>query len=747
MNQIIPCVSDWKFSRDGVDWQNVSLPHSVFVEPETIVKPQVGRAIYQYRFSAPEEWKRKIVSFEIGAAMQRAEVYVNGEYHFTHFGGYQKFFIPLTDDLKDENLIEIHLDNADSRDMPPGKIISTMDFCYHSGLYRDAKLHVWEPVHITDPLAVSIPAGGGVFLRTEQLNPDGSAEISASCHVIHEMPATRRFEILQLAKEPNQVSVKLQITAPDGTCVFETESDSVEIRPNTDHTFRFKAKIANAALWTPEAPARYTAAFLVTHDGKTVHSMQEKIGIRTIEFTKDGFYLNGVRTFLNGTNRHMEYPFIGNAVPENGQWRDAMLIKKSGYNFVRLSHYNQDPAFHEACDSLGLLVMAAIPGWQAYHSNSAFIENSFRDCRELIRCLRNRPSIILWELSLNEAYPPAWVNTEFCRITHEEYPGSQCYSAGDTWGFSEMWDVLFPCGHQRSTEKPVLLREYGDWCFGGGNSTSRRTRGDSMKERLIQCWNFMWTYNRLQAVPCMVGAADWCFFDYNRGCSSNIETSGSMDVYRQPKIKFFFYQSQGEEPMLYPVHDEKDKLIVFTNCDEIEVEQSGKLIVPRRKPDDGPDTPYNLSLESSPDWETALPDCGDTSGGNPFDGGNCKQLTHPPFTCFGVPAPEAGSPLVIRGYKDGKQMFEQTLQKPEEVVEVETLVREDGVPVTAGDLVFVDAILKDRNGTPVPENVPVRLNVSGGAEIIGGMPETVAGIASWLVRVTDPDFQAVAERI
>ena len=57
MNQIIPCVSDWKFSRDGVDWQNVSLPHSVFVEPETIVKPQVGKAIYQYRFSAPEEWK------------------------------------------------------------------------------------------------------------------------------------------------------------------------------------------------------------------------------------------------------------------------------------------------------------------------------------------------------------------------------------------------------------------------------------------------------------------------------------------------------------------------------------------------------------------------------------------------------------------------------------------------------------------------------------------------------------------
>ena len=77
--------------------------------------------------------------------------------------------------------------------------------------------------------------------------------------------------------------------------------------------------------------------------------------------------------------------------------------------------------------------------------------------------------------------------------------------------------------------------------------------------------------------------------------------------------------------MLYPVHDEKDKLIVFTNCDEIEVEQSGRIIVPRRKPDDGPDTPYSTVTNTSPDWETALPHGTDTSGGNPFDGGNCKQ--------------------------------------------------------------------------------------------------------------------------
>ena len=168
-------------------------------------------------FTAPEDWTEKIVSFEIGAAMQKAEIRVNGVYHFTHFGGYQKFFIPLSDDLKYGELNELHitLNNAPSRDMPPGKGVMDLDFCYHSGLYRSAAIRLWDPVHITDPLAVSIPAGGGVFLRTEKL-VGTMATLTASCHVVHEIAASQRFGLCSDHEQPNQVQVRLEIWDPAG---------------------------------------------------------------------------------------------------------------------------------------------------------------------------------------------------------------------------------------------------------------------------------------------------------------------------------------------------------------------------------------------------------------------------------------------------------------------------------------------------------------------------------------------------
>lgn len=743
----------WLFSRDGGSWQEVTLPHTVFIEPENIDYPQTGTAMYRYSFMAPEEWKEKIIYFEIGAAMQTTQVYLNGTYQFTHEGGYQKFFIPLSDELTygTVNTLELRLDNSPSRNMPPGKPVDSLDFCYHSGLYRSAGLRIWEPVHITDPLAVAIKAGGGVFIRTEKLNTDGSADLSVTCHVVNEFPAARRFQLRSGAKRENMVAVKMQVTGPDGAVVFESVSDAVEIRPNCDHTFNFgNVQIPAAALWTPDTPSLYQAHFTVLHDGCETDRVAERFGIRTISFSVDGFCLNGVKTFLNGTNRHMEYPFVGNALPANAQRRDAILIKNDGYNFVRLSHYNQDPAFLDACDELGLMMMPAIPGWQAYHGNSTFINAAYRDCRELIRSLRNRPSVVAWEVSLNEAYPPSWINEEFHRIVHEEYPGEGSYSAGDTWGFYEGWDILFPCGHMRSTDKPQILREYGDWTFGGNESTSRRSRGAGKQELLIQTWNFLWSMNRMVAVPGMVGGADWCFFDYNRGCAPDIERSGSMDIYRLPKPKFYFYQSQGDgDAMVYAIHDNVGKLVVFSNCDEVEVCRNGSVIA-RRTPDDGPDTPYGKN--GSPNWETALPDGFDTSGGEFFNGGNGKNLKHPPFTFTGIAPLEQNDLLTVTAYRNGAKAAETVLRKPDgTAVSAEIRVRTEGVEPVSGDLLFVDAIVKDQNGVTIDlpgkdGQFPVKLTASG-AEIIGGMEQSEAGIASWLVRITETDYSFSAELI
>lgn len=707
----------------------VSLPHQPFMEQASIVRQTLGKAIYRIKFPAPCEWKDKIVHLEIGAAMQKTAVYVNDRYLFTHFGGYQRFLVPLTDEIEFgiENTIRLETDNHPSDDMPPGKPLNTLDFCYYGGLYRNARLTVCERMHISDELEVSIPAGGGVFARTDSID-GGTAHLNATCHVLNDVPQSERWEFLGKSAGHGEVAVVMSLFSPDGLLLASKKSTVREIKPNCGETFAFALSIPDAPLWSPDHPQRCKIKFALFCDGRQIDEREILFGIRTIAFSGKDFFINGKKLFLLGTNRHMEYPFVGNSVPARAQERDAVLIKKGGNNFVRLCHYNQSPAFVDKCDELGILVMAPIPGWQYYKTNSAFICNLFRDCRELVRTLRNHPSVILWEVSLNEAYPPSWINDEMHRIAHEEYPSSQCYTAGDTVGNYEGWDVLFFHDNLSNRDKPVILREYGDWSFGGAQSTSRRGRKDGMKALVGQCWNFHWSLNRALSLGVFAGVNDWCFADYNRGCEPRIEESGSVDIFRVPKPKYFLYQSQNSEsPVLAPFRD-GEKVVVFSNCDEIAVFDDGREIA-RQLPDSGPDTPYNPDGENSPGWETAQLWAADTSGGNPYDGGNSSSLPHPPFTFKSLPAKN----LQFAGFTGGIETIRADLAIPGEFTHVETAIRDEGIPPEEGDLLFAMARLADENGATVPLSRPVAF-VAEDCEIVGAEKSTTMGIASALVK-------------
>ena len=88
---------------------------------------------------------------------------------------------------------------------------------------------------------------------------------------------------------------------------------------------------------------------------------------------------------------------------------------------MRLSQYPQSPAFLEACDEMGVLVLDAILGWQ-YFGDSLFIEHALHSARELIRRDRNHPSLLAWELSINETPMPSTFTKAVNQIAREEFP-------------------------------------------------------------------------------------------------------------------------------------------------------------------------------------------------------------------------------------------------------------------------------------------------------------------------------------
>ena len=711
-------------------WEQVNLPHTPFVEPLVVLHQWQGICYYRKQLNISRKEIDKQLWLEFEGAMHLADVWVNGQHLTQHSGGYTPFVADVTGMLHADraNEILVRLDNRNNPLIPPGKPLETLDFCYYGGLYRDVNLIVKQPVHITHPIMADEVAGGGVFVTYPRVS-EQEAEVKVKTQVSNKTGIQKHLTIRHTLYEWSKKK------GGCGKKVASVESPLVLAAGTTlHHTQQFA--VNNPKLWYPDSPALYVLRTEVM-DGREVTDCENtRIGIRRIEMTREkGFVINGKPLILEGSNRHQEYPYVGNAISDQAQYRDMYQIRNNGFNTVRLGHYPQDPSVLEACDELGLLVIEPIPGWQFFNKAQGFINHTYKDIRDLIRRDRNHPSIIMWETTLNESWPPKNWKNKAVQTAHEEFPGDQCYTSGDTYGY-DGFDVCYNDweeGYNRpnTTRKPGFIREYYDYEFGGHYSTTRVTRGDGDHAMTQNAWNAQWSHNRYRAYyPWTIGGAVWSMYDYNRGCCDNICYSGLADVFRLPKFGLLYFRTQVKKgsftpagPMAYEVfinshwlEDSSDTLQVYGNVDEVQLLLNGRVVA-RQRPDNKPSTAKYVSRP---------------------DGGNAVNIDFPPFTFFNVKW-EQGELKAI-GYKDGKAVAEHVVRTPDAVEAMDITYFESGVPASCCDLLIVYVNLKDLHGTDCfgENNREVRLEVLQGGEVRG--PATIkaeAGVASFLVATAD----------
>lgn len=711
------------------NWEKINLPHTPFVEPLVVLHQWQGICYYRKILNVSKKEIDKQLWLEFEGAMHLADVWVNGQHLIQHSGGYTPFVVDVTGMLHADrgNEILVRLDNRNNPLIPPGKPLETLDFCYYGGLYRDVNLIVKHPVHITHPIMANEVAGGGIFVTYPYVSKQ-EAEIKVKTQVSNKVGTQRHLTIRHTLYEWSKKKGR-------GKKVALVESPLVLAAGTTQHhTQQFT--VNNPKLWYPDSPAIYVLRTEVMDGRKVTDCEDTRIGIRRIEMTREkGFVINNKPLKLEGSNRHQEYPYVGNAISDQAQYRDMYQIRDNGFNTVRLGHYPQDPSVLEACDELGLLVIEPIPGWQFFNKAQGFVDHTYKDIRDLIRRDRNHPSVIMWETTLNESWPPKSWKDQAVRIAHEEFPGDQCYTSGDTYGY-DGFDVCYNDwreGYNRpnTTSKPGFIREYYDYEFGGHYSTTRVTRGDGDYALMQNAWNAQWSHNRYRAYyPWTIGGAVWSMYDYNRGCCDNICYSGLADLFRLPKFGLLYFRTQMKEgtftpagPMTYEVfinshwlEGSSDTLQVYGNVDEVKLQLNGRVIA-RQYPDDKPSTSEYVSRP---------------------DGGNAENIDFPPFTFFNVNW-ERGELKAI-GYKDGKAVAEHVVRTPGAVEAMDITYFESGVSASCRDLLIVYVNLKDLQGTGCfgENNREVKLEVLQGGELRG--PATIkaeAGVASFLVATTD----------
>ncbi len=723
---------DWEFKREEKttsNWEKITIPHTAKIEPLVVNNQFQGTCWYQKKFKVPNSKNKKVFLYFEGV-MQEADVWINNKKVTNHKGGYLPFTVDVTPFLKSKNnTIKVKVNNEDNPEFLPGKPLKDLDFNYYGGIYRNVYLITTDKLYITNPIQANKKASGGIYANFDKSNKN-KASGTVQVHLKNEY-----------AIEKN-ASLKFTLTNCEGE-KLEFKSEAFAINANSEKTITQNIVVNNPKLWSISKPNLYHLEIQIISNNKVIDSYSEKIGIRKSEIKEDGYYLNDEKLYITGTNEHQEYPYLGYAISDEAQYRDAVKIKNAGFDFVRMSHYPHAEAFLDACDELGILVMNSLTGWQ-FFGNETFQKNAIQDIRDMARRDRNHPSIIFWEASLNETQMTEDFMKLASKALKEELPyGNNCSAS---WIDNDNYDLFIPARqHAKAPDywtkynkgnRKIFIAEYGDWEYYAQNAgfnqtqfanlkederTSRQLRAHGEKRLLQQAYNFQEAANSNRKGINTIGEANWAMFDYNRGYSPDLESSGISDIFRIPKYAYSFYQSQRDAnvildaaltsgPMLTIANNWTEtsplNVTVYSNCDEVELYLNDVLVAKQK----------------------------------PLLNKNSDKLNHPPFI-FNLDTFIAGT-LRAEGFIKGQKVVSNVVKTPESPSMIEVAYDISSKPINpeSPDMIFVYAKITDANGTVIPTatNEVTFSLTEGNAELIGENPvKAEAGIATIILKTKD----------
>lgn len=582
----------WRFLRGDIEgaeridfddssWSVVVTPHTVQLMPAEASgsRNYQGKAWYRKHFTIDKNFKDKLINVYFEAVMGKSDVYVNGTKVLTHYGGYLPFSVELTAlglNPGDECVIAVMTDNSDDRNYPPGKKQATLDFAYHGGIYRDVWMVVTNRIHITDANKANKVKGGGVLVQYGEISK-AKAEVQVSVDVDNKSLIGQRLLVLH------------KLVDKSGTTISEVKQNLILSGGKSSQQTQ-KILVKNPDLWHPDSPNLYWLETRIADaSGRIIDGVKTRIGIRKVEFRgSEGLWINGeLSDKLIGGNRHQDFAYVGNAVPNSQHWYDAKKLREAGCRLIRVAHYPQDPSFMDACDELGLFVIVAIPGWQFWNKDPQFAEFAYDDIRNMIRRDRNHASVFMWEPILNETRFPLEFALKAQSIVREEYPGAVSVADGHSDGVADNYEVVYGWPEEVGKYKQcILTREFGenvdDWYAHNNNNRASRSWGErallGQALQLAKAYNAMYPESKQ-----FIGGALWHPFDHQRGYHPDPYWGGLLDAFRQPKYSYYMFKSQMSPkvsipnidagPMIFIAHEigpySEADVTVFTNCDEV----------------------------------------------------------------------------------------------------------------------------------------------------------------------------------
>ena len=464
--------SDWEFSLHSDDnWEKVTLPHTW----NNLDGQDGGNDYYRGKCTYRKTILKKDLPLgeehylEINGANLSSVVYLNGEKLKSHDGGYSTYRVKLKD-LRDENILEVTVDNSPSDRVYP----QTADFTFYGGLYRDVRL-------------ISLPSS---HFSLENLGTPG----------IKATPDVKGTLDVEVEVDGDYDSILYTLLDREGKVVTEENSRETKVT----------LSVPSPHLWNGRKdPYLYYIKAELLKGEERLDEVGSEIGFRSFRIDPErGFILNGEEYPLRGVSRHQDRKDKGNAISKEDHEEDMALIMEVGANTIRLAHYQHDQYFYHLCDKNGIVVWAEMPYISQHMSQGR--ENTISQMKELITQNYNHPSIVVWglsnEITMGDPKDPDMLENHrilndlchtmdktrlttsamltVCGIDEEIVHISDVVSYNHYFGWYggevSMNGPWFDAFHKKYPNKPIGCSEYG--CEALNWHTSRPMQGDYTEE-------------------------------------------------------------------------------------------------------------------------------------------------------------------------------------------------------------------------------------------------------------------------
>jgi beta-galactosidase len=663
-----PDAENFILGFDDSKWETINVPHTLKLTSLTLdnledEKTQLvfHRNVGWYRKPIKVGNSNKKVFIEFEGAHQVTDLWVNGKHVGQHaIGGYTPFHFDITNFVNkgEDNQITLLVDNRRNEMVPPDP--GPFDYVKFSGLYRDVYQVETNPVHVTFNWET---LNSGVNITTPTIDPvNKNATISIKTSVKNE------------GEEQIKSKLVTRVIDKDGIVILKLVNDQT-ILSGEEYQFNQIGSLEdNVKLWGINNPYLYRVNSVVMVDGKQVDFVENKIGLRKFELDPvRGFILNNKPIELIGANRHQQYPYLGDAVPNALHYKDMLQFKEFGFNIMRTAHYPQDDALIKACDELGILVYEEAPTWISISDKDKWWNNLEKSARTMVRNHRNHASIVMWGAGVNHrGYVPRVHNT-----IKQEDPIRLTASQGARWtgwqtsGLTDINANMLYGPFLWDRSEPIFAMEGGR-----GAKAVAPYKKDPLMTGLIS-----WTAHAYYTFhPTHDKAKD----------KRDRTRSGMMTIFRHPRPNLEWYKSELlNEPFLNIEEDWKpeiNEVTVYSNADEVELLLNNKLIE-RIQPSN--DTIYN-------------------------------GLDHAPFHFKNV-LYEPGTITAKAFFKNGT-ILETSKQTPGKPFAIKLNLDNKGRQFTAdgSDILIAYATVVDKNGTTVSgTDHLIKFSIKGDASVVG----------------------------